>query len=117
MSSSGESSCSGQGLVDGADVDTSAGLLSVRCWDQLDRRHISEKLFWSRLSENVCLITPPSTLNKEPRHIAPSLGFLLYLLRYRYHPVLKPDSIDGDAGETSVVLQSTGDEGLREEET
>ena len=77
----------------------------------------SEKLFWSRLRKNVCLITPPSTLNKEPRHIAPSLGFLLYLLRYRYHPVLKPDSIDGDTGETSVVLQSTGDEGLREEET
>jgi len=61
-------------------------------------------------------MTPPRPLYEEPGHITPSLRLLLDLGRSRHHSVIEPDSIDGDAGESSVVLQSTCDESLREEE-
>ena len=62
------------------------------------------------------IVTPPRSLNKEPRNIAPCFRFLLYLLCDGHHAVVEPDSIDRDARETSVVLQGTRNKGLREEE-
>lgn len=81
--------------------------------------HLNEQLFGIGFAEHVSVIIPLATLQVETVRVAATRWFLLDILNF---PIIlefeaKCNLIDCDCVTSGVVLQVSGEEGLREEET
>ena len=118
MASGRECSVTGKHFVDWALIDARLGLHAILHGQEVDHRHLNEELLGVTLLELLGAVVPLAALEVKAVEIAARLWLSLDVLvaHLAHHDVRETDLIDRNRVLSGIVLLSSSEESLWEEE-
>jgi len=119
VTGSGERAVTRQDFVDGAFIDACLGEFTVLHGLEVNHGHLDEEFLWITIFESFGSMVPLASFQVDTVDVATCLRLSLYILvgHGAHDDMGEADLIDSNCVLSSVVLLSTREESLREEES